>query len=103
MKFLTITTYDVANVKEIAAVSDKLMGNMPKGYKPLAAYMCLGQMFPGLPPLSITSFNITESDSAEAMASVSYQFVLAGATMHRIPVMEMPLGDTAKMEKELGR
>jgi hypothetical protein len=95
MKFLSITTYNIDKLSEIAQAADNLGKNPPEGYKLLAMYSCQGNPFPGmeLERGDMVSVSIIESESAEAMASANLQLVLAGATVNRIPVMEIPTGD----------
>jgi hypothetical protein len=94
MKFLSITTYNIDKLTEIAQAADNLGKNPPEGYKLLAMYSCQGNPFPGieLDRGDMVSVSIIESDSAESMASANLQLVLAGATVNRIPVMEIPTG-----------
>jgi len=48
----------------------------------------------------MVSFFIAEAESAEALAAVSYPTILAGATIHRVPILEMPVGAMGKEEKK---
>ena len=98
MKFLSFTIFDVTQAGEMAKVSDKVWSNPPKGVKMLANHMCLSDPFPGLPMNSMVSVAIIEADNAEALAGVSYPMMLAGATIERIPVMELAVGGAAKAE-----
>jgi hypothetical protein len=100
MKFMTFVTYDAAKVAEIAAAADKIMAKPPKGYKVLSNYACMSPPFP-VPPNTTVSVTITEFENAEAMAAVTYPLLLAGATIHRVPLMEVPVGAAVKTEKKL--
>jgi hypothetical protein len=95
MKFLSITTYNIDKLAEVAQAADKLGKNPPEGYKLLAMYSCQGNPFSGmeLERGDMVSVSIIESDSAEAMAAATLQLTLAGATVNRIPVMVIPTGD----------
>jgi hypothetical protein len=100
MKFLTFVIYDVAKSAEVSKASDKVMSNPPPGYKLLAQYVCLARPFDGIPPNSLVSVGIAETESAEALAAISYPIMLAGATFYRVPVLEMPIGAGAAEEKK---
>ncbi len=100
MKFLTITMFDVAKAADIAKASDKLMANQPQGYKLLTQYVCLAPPFPGVPPNTLVGLNISEVDSAEAMSAVTYPVMLAGATIYRAPILELPVAASAEVEKK---
>ena len=101
MKFLSINVYEVSKTAEIAQVADKVMTNTP-GYKSLATYLCLGNPFPGeIPPNSAVAFSILEVDNEEALAATSYPMSLAGANIHRIPIMEVKPGTTGDTERKL--
>jgi len=70
------------------------------GVKRLAQYMCVGIPFPGVPPNTMGGFSISEAESAEAMAARLYPLALAGATIHVVPLMELPVGGTVEAEKK---
>jgi hypothetical protein len=95
MKFLSFTTFNISKLGEVAQAADKLGKNPPEGYKILAMYSCQANPFTGteLARGDMVSVSIIESDSAEAMASASLEMMMAGATVNRIPVMEIPTGD----------
>ncbi len=92
MKFLNFTTYHIDKLAEIVKVSDKLGANPPEGYKLLAVYSCLANPFPGVenPQGTIVSVSVIECDNAEALASATLEMQLAGGTVNRIPVLEIP-------------
>jgi len=92
--------FDVAKAAEVAKVSDKVMASPPPGYKLLTQYVCLAPPFPGVPPNTLVGFNISEVDSAEAMSTVTYPIMLAGATIHRAPILELPVAAAAEVEKK---
>jgi len=98
MKFLSFSMYDVAKTAEVAAAGDKVV-NTP-GVKVLGQYVCLAIPFPGVPPNTLVTCSITEAESAEVLAAVSYPLMLAGATVHRVPIMEVPMGAGAETEKK---
>ena len=101
MKFLTITVFDVAKTSDLVKVSDKVMKNTP-GYKPLAMYACMGNPFPGeIPPNSMVTVSISEVETDEALGAVTYPLALAGATIHRVPIMEVTPGTSEEVEKKL--
>ena len=100
MKFLTINVTDIANIPAVAQAADKVWASPPPGIKVEAHYMCLGTPFPGVPPNTMVSFSITEAESAEAIAAVSYPMMLAGSTIYRVPILEMPVGAITKEEKK---
>ena len=69
----------------------------------LASYVCQAVPFPGLPPDAMVTFSISEVDSNEDLATISYPLQLAGATIHRVPILELPVGGAAKVEKKYRR
>lgn len=95
MKFLSLTTYNIDKLAEVAKAADKLAANPPAGYKILSMYSCQANPFPGteLPQGTMVTVSIIECDSAESMAAASLEMTLAGATVNRIPVMEITTGD----------
>ena len=99
MKFLTFTMYDVAKTAEVAQASDKVMANLPQGVELSAQYVCLAQPFPGLPPNTLVTVSIGDAESAEALAAVSYPMLLAGASIHRVPILEVPVGGGVETER----
>ena len=100
MKFLSFVTMPAAKIAEVAAASDKTMASPPPGYQALANYACLGAPFDGIPPNSMVSVSISEADSAEALAAVQYPLLLAGATIHRVPIMDVAIGTAVQTEKK---
>ena len=100
MKFLSFVTIPAAKVAEVSAASDKVNANPPPGYQVLANYACLGDPFDGIPPNSMVSVSISEADSAEALAAVQYPLLLAGATIHRVPIMDVAIGTAVQTEKK---
>ena len=95
MKFLSFSTYNIDKLAEIAKAADKLAANPPEGYKILAMYSCQANPFPGMeiPQGTMITASILECESAEAMAAAALEMTLAGATVNRIPVMEVPTGE----------
>lgn len=100
MKFLSFVTIPATKVAEVSAVSDKVLTNPPPGYQALANYACLAAPFDGIPPNSIVSVSISEADNAEALAAIQYPLVLAGATVHRVPIMDVAIGTAVQTEKK---
>jgi len=100
MKFLTFTVTDMAKVPEVAQVSDKVWASPPPGIKVEANYVCLSPPFPGVSPNTLVSIAIVDAESAEAIAATSYPMMLAGANIHRVPLLELPVGGAAKVEKK---
>jgi len=100
MKFLTINVMEVANIPAVVQAADKVFASPPPGIKVEASYMCLGMPFPGIPPNTMVGISITEAESAEALATVSYPLMLAGSTIYRVPILEIPVGAGAKAEKK---
>lgn len=99
MKFLTFTFFEASKTAEISAVSDKVYANLPRGAEIVGSYVCLSPPFP-VPPNTIVSFSIGEVDTAETMAATSYPLMLAGATISRVPILEVPPKTAAKAEKK---
>jgi len=102
MKFLTFVVFDSTKAADIAAAMDRIQVSPPKGYKVLSQFVCVSPPFP-VPPNSIVGVSITEGENAEALVSANYTMLLAGATIHRVPLMEVAAGAAAKVEKELKR
>jgi len=100
MKFLTFMWFEMAKAAEMAKASDKVMASLPPGVKMLASYVCQAVPFPGLPPDAMVGISIAEVDSNEDLAAVSYPLQLAGAVIHRVPVLELPVGGAAEVEKK---
>jgi hypothetical protein len=100
MKFLTIYVTDMANIQAMVQASDKVWASPPPGIKVEASYVCLGTPFPGVPPNTLVSVTIAEAESAEALAAVSYPMMVAGVTVHRVPILEVSVGAVAKEEKK---
>lgn len=98
MKFLTIITYEPSKAAEMAAAGDKV-ASMP-GVKVLGQYVCVGQPYPGVPPNTMGGFSISEAESAEDMGARLYPLVLLGATIHVVPIFELPVGAQAEVEKK---
>lgn len=95
MKFLSFTTYHIDKLTEIVKAADRLATKPPEGYKLLAMYACQANPFPGveLPQGTMITASIVECENAEAMAAASLEMTFAGATVNRIPVMEVSTGE----------
>ena len=98
MKFLTIITYEPSKAAEIAAAGDKV-SSMP-GVKILGQYVCVGRAYPEQPPNTMGGFSISEAESAEDMGARLYPLVLLGASIHVVPIMELPVGTQVEVEKK---
>jgi hypothetical protein len=90
----------VAKTAEVAKAADQVTSNPPPGFKLLAQYLCLGRPFDGIPPNTMVNVAIGETDSAEAIAAMSYPLMLAGVTFYRVPILEIPVGGAAEAEKK---
>jgi hypothetical protein len=100
MKFLNLNLFDVAKAVEVAQASDKVWASPPAGAKILSSYVTLSPVFPNQPPNTMVGFSITEAENAEAMAAVHYPMMIAGATIHAIPILELPLVGAIDVEKK---
>jgi len=101
MKFLQFGMFDVAKAADVSQASDKFWAKPPPGIKMLADYVCLGMPFPGAPPNTVVGIGVIEAETAEALAALLYPMGLAGASVWCVPVMELPVGGVAKVEKKL--
>ena len=99
MKFMTLTIYPVAKAAEVGKASDKMWAGRSQESKPPCAYVLMTVPFP-VPPNSLVAVTIGESESAEELAARVYPMMVAGATVHIIPVLEMPLGGGEEAEKK---
>jgi hypothetical protein len=95
MKFISFTTYNIDKLTDVAKAADKIAKNPPEGYNLLAMYSCQANPFPGieLPPGTMVTISIVECENAEAMAAANLELLFAGATVNRIPVMEISTGE----------
>jgi hypothetical protein len=99
MKFMSLSIYPVEKTAEIAAASDKVWANEPRANRPEATYVLMAVPF-DVPPNSMVSVTINESDSAEKIAARVYPLMLAGAMVQVIPLLEVPIAGGAKAEKK---
>ena len=99
MKFMSLVVYPVEKTAEVSAASDKVWANQPKERRPEGSYVLMCVPF-DIPPNSLVSVTISESDSAEKMAARVYPIMLAGATVNIIPLLEVPVGGGVKAEKK---
>jgi hypothetical protein len=99
MKFMSLVVYPVEKTAEVAAATDKVWANQPKALRPEGSYVLMCVPF-DVPPNSLVSVTISESDSAERMAARVYPVMLAGATVNIIPLLEVPVGGGAKAERK---
>jgi len=100
MKFMSLVVEPVEKAAEVSAAADKVWANVPKGSRPEAIYvmLCVPQF--DVPPNSLVAFSIGEADSADGIAARAYPQMLAGATIHVIPLLEVPVAGSAKAEKK---
>jgi len=103
MKFLRFAVMDVAKAADVSQASDKTWASPPPGAKLLAQYACLGIAFPGQPANKIVSIAILEADSDEVLTATTYPVALAGADLWNVPVIEVPAGGAAAVEKKMRR
>jgi hypothetical protein len=99
MKFMSLFVYPVEKTAEIAVAGDKVWANQPKERRPEGSYVLMCVPF-DVPPNSLVSVSISESDSAETMAARVYPIMLAGATVNIIPLLEVPVTGEVKAEKK---
>lgn len=99
MKFMRMTVAPADRVAEIGAASDKGWASVPRERRPEAIYTLMCVPF-DVPPNSIVTVTIEESDSAEAMVARAYPLIQAGGTVNIIPVLEVPIAGAAKTEKK---
>lgn len=98
MRFLGFAVYDVAKAADVAQASDKVART--PGRKVLASYTCMGIAFPGVPPNMMVVVTVEEYESNDAIAANQYPLSLAGANVWAVPVLEMKVGGTAKVEEK---
>ena len=103
MKFLNFVVFHIDKLDEIVKVADNIVANPPEGYKNLAQYSCGSNPFPGieLPQGTVVSVSISECETADAILSLNYQLALAGATVHRVPVLEFTPGSVEEEVEKL--
>jgi len=98
MKFISFAITPVEKAAEVAAASDKVWAKEPKGREASYLLLCVPQF--NVPQNSLVGVTITEADSADQIAARAYPQMLAGATVHVIPVLELPVAGSAKTEKK---
>ena len=102
MKFLHFVMFDAAKAADVAEAGDKFWAKPPPGMKQLATYLCLGMPFPDVPPNTVVGIDVIEAETAEALTAFFYPMGLAGASQQWcVPVLELPVGGAAKMEKKI--
>jgi hypothetical protein len=99
MKFMSLVVYPVEKAAEVVAASDKVWASQPRESRPESIYVLMCVPF-DVPPNSLVSVTISESDSAETMAARVYPVMLAGATVNIIPLLEVPVTGGVKAEKK---
>jgi energy-converting hydrogenase Eha subunit C len=100
MKFMRFAMVDSTKVAELSKTSDKVFASPPKGIKVQAIYACLGIVFPEQPTNTIITVNVLEAENVEALAAVSYPLTQAGATVWAVPILDVPVGGAAQVEKK---
>ena len=99
MKFMSLVVYPVEKTAEIAAATDKVWASQPRESRPESSYVLMCVPF-DIPPNSLVSVTISESDSAETIAARVYPIMLAGATVNIIPLLDVPVTGGVKAEKK---
>jgi len=99
MKFMTLSVWPVEKTAEVAVASDKVWANQPKASRPVVNCILMCVPF-DVPPNSMVSVSISESDSAEKMAERLYPIMLAGAEVQVIPLLDTTVGAAVKGEKK---
>jgi hypothetical protein len=92
--------YPASKTPDIAAINDELGKSRPSDVSDVTQYVCLSAPFDGIPQETIVAFSIAEYGSAESLIAESYPMTLAGATIRRIPILEVPLGTGAATEEK---
>ena len=105
MKYLGITTYNVDRLAEVAKAADNLGKNPPEGYKLLAMYTCQAVPFTNmnLERGDMVTISVVECDSDESLAAANLAMTMAGATVNRIPVLQVSAGAAEETVDELKR
>ena len=103
MKFLSINTYHVDKLEDVAKATAKLNTEQLEGYKILTMYACQANPFPGteLPPGHMVTISVLECDNAESMATAALELTRAGLSVNRIPVMEVAAGEVEETVERL--
>jgi len=99
MKFMSLVVYPVEKTAEIAVATDKVWTSQPRERRPESSYVLMCVPF-DIPPNSLVSVTISESDSAETIAARVYPIMLAGATVNIIPLLDVPVTGGVKAEKK---
>ena len=98
---MNMTIYPAEGAAEVAAASDGVWANQPRERRPVSSYVLMSVPF-DVPPNSLVSVTISESDSAERMAASVYPLILAGATVNVVPLSEVPVTDGVKGKRNIG-
>ena len=98
-----ITTYNIDKLAEVAQAADKLGKNPSDGYKLLAMYSCQSVPFNNmdLQPGDLVTISVVARDSDEALAAANLAMTLAGATVNRIPVLQISAGEAEGTVEDL--
>ncbi len=102
MKFVMIVMSDVSKTAEVAEAFDKVWTTPHSGIEMLAGYVCQGGFpFPGVPANTVVTIQIIEAEANEAIAEVQWPVALAGASIHCVPLLELPLPGASEIEKRM--
>jgi hypothetical protein len=99
MKFMTLVFIPADKMAEVAAASDKVWAKAPRERRAQTTYMLMCNP-PDVPENCAVSFSINEGDDMEEIAASVYQMALAGAGVNIIPLLELPGGGAAKVERK---
>jgi hypothetical protein len=101
MKFLMVIDAEPSKIAEVAALSDKIWSNPPKGVKKLTQYLLLTPM-PVQEPGRGRGLAILEVENEQDLLSIGYQVALTGTYITPIPVVEIAVApEIVKFEEKL--
>lgn len=99
MKFMMLSYIPIEKLAEVSATSDRVWTKARRVKRTASTYLLLSVPF-DVPANSHVTFNIFDADSAEEIAAIVYPIQLAGASIDIIPLLEVPVGGTAKAEEK---
>jgi hypothetical protein len=101
MKFFMVIDVEPSKLADVAAASDKIWSNPPKGVKKLAQYALLAPV-PAHDLDRVRVLALLDAENEQALVSIGYAVGLAGARLSAIPVCEYGVApELAKLEQEL--
>jgi hypothetical protein len=101
MKFLMVVDTEPNKIAEVAAISDKIWSNPPKGVKKLTQYLLLTPM-PVQESGRGRTMALLEVENEQELLSIGYQVALTGTYITPIPVVEVAVApEMAKFEEKL--